>query len=347
MKHGTDAEECGASEEKHREQRGETRQGERGGHYILADERERRRAERRESLLNVRRAMSDVSVTPSMRGRVCVVTGASRGIGEATSRGLARAGATVVMLGRDRERLRDAVEGAQKEAASSGGQVASIVADLASLDAIRSAAREITQRFGAVHVLVNNAGVSAPRRRPSVDGIELTLAVNVLAPFLLTNELLPALRAGAPSRVVNISSVFARWANLDFQDLQGERRYSGDRAYLQSKLALVLLTHAFGDRLRGSGVTVLAVDPGLAVTDLLRDRWWWRARWLRPLWRSIFLAPDEAAEACVLAATSPALAEVTGEWIDRRGRHVHLRQRWREPGMAERVWRACETLTRA
>ena len=293
-------------------------------------------------------ATSDVSVV-SMRGRVCVVTGASRGIGAATSRALARLGATVVMLGRDRERLSRVVEQVREDAREARGQALPVIADLACFDAIRGAAREITDRFGAVHVLVNNAGVSVPRRRLSADGIELTLAVNVLAPFLITRELLPALRRGAPARVINVASVFARWggARIDFENLQGERRYSGDRAYLQSKLAMVLLTRAFAEHLRGTGITALCVDPGLAVTDLLRDRWWWRARWLRPLWRRLFLTPDEAAQANVLAATSPALAEAGGRWFDRRGREVRLPDRPRDPNVAERLWHVCEVLSSA
>lgn len=286
-------------------------------------------------------ATTDVSVT-SMRGRVCVITGASRGIGAATSRALARLGATVVMLGRDRDRMLRVVEQVREDARESRGEALPVIADLASFDAIRAAAREISERFGAVHVLVNNAGVSVPRRRLSANGVELTFAVNVLAPFLITRELLPALMRGAPARVVNVASVFARWARIDFENLQGERGYSGDRAYLQSKLAMVLLTRAFTEHLRGTGITPLCVDPGLAVTDLLRDRWWWRARWLRPIWRRLFLTPDEAAEASVLAATSPGLAESGGSWIDRRGREVRIPDRWRDPNVAERLWRVCE-----
>jgi NAD(P)-dependent dehydrogenase (short-subunit alcohol dehydrogenase family) len=292
--------------------------------------------------------MSDVSSPGSMRGRgrVCVVTGASRGIGEATARALAAQGATVVMLARDAERLARASDRAREHASRGGGQVIPVTADLASFDAIRSAAREIANRFGAVHVVVNNAGVSSGRRQVSADGIELTFAVNVLAPFLFTRELLPALRAGAPSRVVNVTSLFARWARIDFDDLQGERRYSADRAYLQSKLALVVLTQAFALRLVDTGVVPLAVDPGLAATDLLRERWWWRAHLLKPLWRRLFLTPDEAARATVNAATSRAFANAAGRWIDRHGRTVRVHHRWRDPDVIDRLWRTCDELSR-
>ena len=288
--------------------------------------------------------MSDVSSPSPLRGQVCVVTGAARGIGHATARALARRGATVVMVGRDRERLSVAAGQAGKESVHAGGYVVPIVADLASIESTRAAARQITERFGIVHVLVNNAGVSVPRRQLSADGVELTFGVNVLAPFVFTRELLPALRAAAASRIVNVTSLFARFARLDFDDLEGKRRYSGDRAYLQSKLALLLLTQAFAERFRGTEITALCVDPGLAATELLRERWWWRTRWLQWLWRRIFLTPDEAARAVVMAATSPTFANADGQWIDRHGHEVRLRSKWRDPAMAERLWRACEAL---
>src|SRR5206468_8721958 len=140
------------------------------------------------------------------------------------------------------------------------------------------------------------------RRTLSADGIESTLAVNHLAPFLLTQLLLPNLRAGSLGRVVTVSSSLARWGRIDFGDLQSERHYNGTRAYLQSKLANIMFTASLGERLAGSGVTAVCVYPGLVATDLLRERWWWRARWLRPLWRSIFLTPNEAGRAVVGAA---------------------------------------------
>ncbi|MFL5582191.1 MAG: SDR family NAD(P)-dependent oxidoreductase [Gemmatimonadaceae bacterium] len=299
----------------------------------------------RHSAMYAPAASAEGDAAGALRGRVCVVTGASRGIGEATARGLARRGATVIMLARDDERLSRAADRAHGDAEQGGGRVVPLVADLASLQAVRAAAQEIRARFGALHVLVNNAGVSAARRRLSADGIELTLAVNVLAPFLLAHELLPALRAGAPARIVNVASVFARWARMDFDDLQGVRHYSGDRAYLQSKLAIVLLTAALAERLRGTGISAVCVDPGLAATDLLRERWWWRAPGLRALWRRVFQSPVEAARASVLAATSPALADAGGRCVDRQGREVRGPRRWRDREAAERLWRACEELT--
>jgi NAD(P)-dependent dehydrogenase (short-subunit alcohol dehydrogenase family) len=226
---------------------------------------------------------------------------------------------TVVTLGRD--------------AASS-----TITCDLASLASIRTAAAQVVQRWPRIHLLVNNAGVQHLHRSVTADGLEVTLAVNHLAPFLLTALLLPALRAGTPSRVVTVSSSLARWGRVAFDDLQGSRRYNGTRAYLQSKLANIMFTRSLDERLRGSGVSAVCVYPGLVLTDLLRERWWWRARWLRPVWRALFLTPNDAASAVVAAATAEIRdssccygADGRAAAVPRQALDAHTRQRlWDE-----------------
>jgi NAD(P)-dependent dehydrogenase (short-subunit alcohol dehydrogenase family) len=250
---------------------------------------------------------------------VCVVTGASRGIGKSTAAALAARGATVVTLGRDPSRN-------------------TIACDLASFASIRAAAAEITARWRRIDLLVNNAGVQHLHRAVSADGIEATLAVNHLAPFLLTRLLLPALEAAAPARVVTVSSSLARWGRIDFDDLQQRRRYNGTRAYLQSKLANVMFTLSLGERLTTRGVSAVCVYPGLVATDLLRERWWWRAAWLRPLWRAVFLHPDAAAQAVVAAATAtPPGADCC---ITLGGRTVPAPRPARDPEQRRRLWDA-------
>ena len=215
---------------------------------------------------------------------VCVVTGASRGIGHATAAELRRRGATVVTVGRD--------------------PGSTFRCDLSSLSSIREAVVRIRDRYARIQLLINNAGVQHLRRTLSVDRFEDTLAVNHLAPFLLTHLLLPSLRAASTARVVTVSSSLARWGRLDFDDLQSERRYNGTRAYLQSKLANIMFTASLAERLEGTGVSAVCVYPGLVLTDLMRERWWWRARWLRPLWRALFLSPNDAAQRVIAAATA-------------------------------------------
>lgn len=256
---------------------------------------------------------------------VCVVTGASRGIGKSTAAALAARGATVVTVGRDPSR--NMVE-----------------CDLASFASIRRAAADITTRWPRIHLLVNNAGVQHRRRCVSADGIEATLAVNHLAPFLLTRLLLPSLAAAAPARVVTVSSSLARWGRIDFEDLQQTRRYNGTRAYLQSKLANAMFTLSLAERLTTQRVAAVCVYPGLVVTDLLRERWWWRAAWLRPLWRALFLHPDDAAQAVVGAATAPLPA--SGCCITLGGRAAAVPRPARNADQRRRLWDATVRLTR-
>jgi NAD(P)-dependent dehydrogenase (short-subunit alcohol dehydrogenase family) len=280
----------------------------------------------------------------SMRGRVSLVTGANRGLGRATSLGLARLGATVVMLGRDAAGLAAASADVRRE--SGNPDVSHIVADLAALASVRAAAGDIARRFTAIHVLVNNAGVNLARRIVSPDGIEMTFAVNHLGPFLLTNLMLPLLHAGAPSRVVNVTSWFERFGHIDFADLRGtRRRYRALGAYYQSKLANVLFTYELAERVAGTGITVNCVDPGLAATDLLRDRPWWSPAWLRQLWRTVLLSPDRAAQGVIHAASAPELAAVTGACFGTAGRVKRTSLRSRDVGVRKRLWEASVELT--
>ena len=282
----------------------------------------------------------------ALRGRVCLVTGANRGIGRATAAALARLGATVVMLARDARLAAAAREAVARE---SGNERVSVVpADLASFSSIRAAAGEVAARFEAVHVLVNNAGVNLARRQVSANGVELTLAVNHLAPFLLTHELLPLLRRGAAdggARVVTVTSEFERFGRVAFGNLQGERRYVGLLAYTQSKLANVLFTYELAARLAGTGVTANCVYPGLVATDLMRDRLLFRAPWLRALWGRVLLSPEAGAQASVYAASTPEVRGVTGRCFDRRGREVRTSRRSYEAAARERLWRVSEELT--
>jgi retinol dehydrogenase 14 len=279
----------------------------------------------------------------AMHGRVCLVTGANRGLGKATALGLARRGATVVMLGRDERRIASAR--AEVRLVSRNPNVSYVVANLAELASVRRAVDEIAHRHPAIHVLVNNAGVNLARRVVTPDGFEATLAVNHLGPFLLTNLLLTLLRAGAPSRVVNVTSWFERFGRIDFDDLHAQRRrYGALGAYYQSKLANVLFTYELADRLAGTGVTANCVDPGLVATDLLRDRIWWSPRWLRPLWGTFLLSPERAARAVVYVASSAGLADVSGRCFGVSGRQKRTSRRSRDVATRQRLWRVSAEL---
>jgi NAD(P)-dependent dehydrogenase (short-subunit alcohol dehydrogenase family) len=206
-------------------------------------------------------------------GKVVLVTGATAGIGRATAAALARQGAHVLVHGRDQRKAERAVEALRRETGS--GALEPVAADLERLDAVRELAQALQSRQPRLEVLLNNAGVFMQRRTLTADGLETTFAVNHLAPFLLTLLLLDTLQACPHARIVNVSSDTHRSARVDFDNLQGERRYDGYAAYALSKLGNVLFTLALARRLKAgaSQVTVNALHPGVINTNLLRAGW--------------------------------------------------------------------------
>ncbi len=188
------------------------------------------------------------SETRSMDHRICMVTGANSGIGKATAMGLAKIGATVVMVCRNRSRG----EGAMAEIkAESGNQAVDLMlADLSSLAAVRQLVEDFRDRYQRLQVLVNNAGTYFTKRHVTVDGLETIFVVNYLAPFLLTNLLLDTLESSAPARIVNVAGAYHTKGKIEFDDLQGERDYNGTRANNQAKLALVLFTYELAKKLQ-------------------------------------------------------------------------------------------------
>ncbi len=278
---------------------------------------------------------------PDLSGRVAVVTGANRGIGRSAAEGLARLGARVVLVCRRREDGEAAAEGIRAATGNDALEVAT--ADLASQAAIRALAADLVARHPAIHVLVNNAAVAPKARQVSPDGIELTFAVNHLAYYLLTRLLLPALRAGAPARVVSVSSRAHYDATLDFDDLFYERDYGGVRAYARSKLCNVLFTRELAHRLAGTGVTANCLHPGVIGTNLLLDWFPWQSV-TRPLLLRVLGTPEDGADTIVWLASAPEVAATSGRYFTRR--------RERRPGrlalddaLARRLWDESARLT--
>lgn len=278
----------------------------------------------------------------TMSGRFVLVTGATSGIGEATARALAANGATVAIVGRDEQR---AVAAQQRIRQAAGtDQVHVLLADLSSQREVRSLAQEVTKRFDRLDALVNNAGVDVGTRILTSDGLELTFAVNYLAPFLLSHLLLDLLKASNPSRIVNVASSAHRGGEIDFDDLQSEQRF-GQRAYNNSKLALVLFTFELAQRLKATGVTANCVDPGFVRTSLgatmpLGYRLAGMLMW------PIMSAPDKGADVTVRAVTSPELVDVTGSYF-KRGRRIETGPKTHDPAVAERLWQVSEKLVAA
>ena len=244
-----------------------------------------------------------------MSGRVCVVTGATAGIGREIALALANMGATVVIVARDTTRAARTAEEISR--AAHNPSVSWVLADFASLDSVRAGAAEIIRRHEMIHVLVNNAGVAKKHRTLSVDGIELTFAVNHLAPFLLTRELLPLLKAGAPSRIITVASAAEAHRPIDFDDLQSEKKYRGFTAYAKTKLMNVMFTYELSARLAGSGVTANCVHPGAVATDMLRQLPWWLYGLISPF----LLTPEQGAATPVYLASSPEVEGVSGDYF--------------------------------
>jgi retinol dehydrogenase 14 len=277
-----------------------------------------------------------------MSGKVCLITGGSSGIGKATALGLANKGASVVMVCRDRSRGEAA---ATEIIEKSGNELVDVMlADLSSQESIRQLAQDFADRYGRLHVLINNAGVFISRRTLTVDGIETTFAVNYLAPFLLTNLVLEVLKASAPARIVNVTSSGERSGTIDFEDLQGERKYGGIRAYNQSKLAMVLFTYELAKRLEGTGVSANCVHPGVVATNLGRGNGGFFG-FLTRLMRPFFSSPEKGAETPIYLASSPEVEGVSGKYFA-KGAEARSSERSYVEATGRGVWQVSEELTK-
>lgn len=276
-----------------------------------------------------------------MQGRVCVVTGASAGIGRATAMGLAQQGATVALVCRNRDRAeatRAAIRG------QTGNEAIDIfLADLSSRDEIRRLARELMAQYPRLDVLVNNAGVFNWNRETTVDGMETVFAVNHLAYFLLTQLLLEHLKSSAPARIINVASDAHRWGPLDLTDLQHERGYRPLLVYGRSKLCNILFTRELARRVQGTGVTVNCVHPGGVATRLGLNNGW-MATVIATMLKPFILTSEQGADTVLYLATSPDVENVSGGYF--------IKRRERQPSAAavddetaQRLWQASVELT--
>jgi retinol dehydrogenase 14 len=251
-----------------------------------------------------------------MADKVVLITGGTGGIGKATAIGLASIGARVGITGRDLARAEQAA--ADIRAASGNPAIDAFAADMTSQSEVRRLAVAVLDAYPRLDVLVNNVGGFWAHRHPTADGLERTFALNHLAPFLLTNLLLDRLKAGAPARVVTVSSSAQAMGRIEFDDLQGARAYSGQRAYSQSKLANVMFTNELARRIEGTGVTATSLHPGVVRTNFgAEDQAWYFAvvsRVARPLLKT----PAQGAETPIYLASSPDMDGVTGQFFANR-----------------------------
>ena len=245
-----------------------------------------------------------------IRNKTCMITGATSGIGRASALELAKMGAKLVLVCRNRERGEELV----REIRSDGGNAELMIADLESQDQIRKLASDFLATGSPLHVLINNAGVFNLKRSETPDHLETVFAVNHLAYFMLTMLLLERIKESAPSRIINIASDLHKRATMNFDDLGGERSFGGWSSYRQSKLANVLFTYELARRLQGTGVTVNCVHPGGVATNLAKNN----GALVNAAWKVIGLfmkSPESGARTQTYLAASPEVEGVTGKYF--------------------------------
>ncbi len=278
-----------------------------------------------------------------MSGRICMITGTTSGIGKATALGLAKMGATVVMVSRDEARGRAARNDIKKITANESIDL--IVADLSSQESIHNLSEDFRDKFQNLHVLINNAGLTAEHQTLSVDGIDKLFAVNYLAPFLLTNLLLDLLKASAPARVVNVSSGAHSFGRINFDDLQGKKR-SAMRAYGDTKLALQLFTNELARKLEGTGVTVNALHPGVVATNInSRDSSPFMLRLFWKILKPLMSSPEEGAQTSIYLASSPEVDGVSGKYFVKKKEKKSSKESYDE-SISQRLWQVSAGLTK-
>jgi retinol dehydrogenase-14 len=252
-----------------------------------------------------------VTENAAMTGRTVLVTGGTGGIGKATATGLAALGARVAITGRDRGRAEAA---AREIRAHDGPPVEVFVGDMSAQAEVRQLAAEVLAALPRLDVLVNNVGGFWGIRHVTADGLERMFALNHLAPFLLTHLLIERLIESAPARVVTVSSDAQRLGRIDFDDLQGERSWSGQRAYNQSKLANVMFTYELARRLRGTGVTATVLHPGVVRSGFGAEEPGRIQRLITPFMRFL-KSPEQGARTSIHLASSPEVEGVTGQFF--------------------------------
>ena len=279
-----------------------------------------------------------------MRGKTCLVTGGTSGIGKEIAAGLAVMGCSVVLVGRDTTRCENVAREIARRVEKQDPSISFLVADLASQSSIRTLAQEFRAKYQQLDILVNNAGVFKARRETTKDEIEYTFAVNHLAPFLLTNLLLDTLRASGNARIVTTSSIGHRGAKINFDDLQFERkRYSGIKAYGQSKLANILFTSELARRVEGSGITANCFHPGGVRTNLAQGNpWYYRLIWY--IVTPFLISAEKGADTGIYLASSPEVQSVSGRYFVKRKVAVPSSEA-RNRETALRLWDVSKGLT--
>jgi len=248
-----------------------------------------------------------------MKGKICLVTGATAGIGEATALLLAKLGASVVGVGRNPVKIENSIRMIKEK--SGNPDVVFLKADLSSQKDIRALAHQFKEEYGRLDILVNNAGATFTERQESIDGIEMTFALNHLGYFLLTNLLLDLLEKSGPARIINVSSSLHQMGKLDFGDIPFDNGYTRSKAYQRTKLANIAFTYELARRLSNQQVTVNAMNPGLVATNVGNAAGGFTAMVKGIVDRIGGITPEEGARTIIYLASSPEVSGVSGRYF--------------------------------
>jgi NAD(P)-dependent dehydrogenase (short-subunit alcohol dehydrogenase family) len=275
-----------------------------------------------------------------MKGKICMITGANSGIGKATAIGLAKLGASLVLVCRDQTRAENAI--AEIKEKTGNQSIDLILADLSSQKSVLDLVSEFSKKYDKLHVLINNAGVNLHKQIFTEDGIETTFAVNYLAHFMLCNLLLDKLKKTRSARILNVaSSVQAK--SIDFEDLYGDHHYSQWKAYSQSKLAVVLFTYEFARKIEGSGVSVNCLHPGFVKTNMVRK---YRpfVKYFYHLIGLFMLTPKRGAKTTIYLASSPEINGISGKYFKKRKERKSVNLSY-DKKVAKQLWDVSVKLT--
>ena len=277
----------------------------------------------------------------SMNSKIVLLTGATSGIGRETALGLAAKGATLVLVGRSREKLDRTIS--EITSRTGNQQIDSLICDLTSMESVRRLAQDFKAKYQRLDVLINNAGEIVGERRTTVDGHEYTLALDYLSHFLLTSLLLDIIKASAPSRIINVSSSAHMYGHINFDDLMGARKYGAMRAYGQAKLANLIFTYELARRLAGTGVTANALNPGLVRTNFGMGI---KGRWRIPLLlkQRLSMSARKGAETSIYLASSPDVAGISGKYFAKKKEKRSSKESYDE-SVAKRLWSESARLT--
>ena len=277
-----------------------------------------------------------------MAGKVCLVTGATAGIGIVTATALAAQGARVFVAGRNKQKAEAVVHAIQMK--TGNRSVEYLLADFSDLDQVHALTGAFKERSGRLDVLINNAGAFYNARHSTPLGVEMTFLVNHLAPFLLTNLLLESMSGNTPARIVNVSSEAHHQASMDFEDLGFKRRYFGIKAYARAKLANILFTYELVRRLGNSNISVNAVHPGHVATDIWKTNFSIFGPALKWIMGLFALTPEQGADNSIYLATSPDVADVTGKYFIKR-EAVQSSPLSYDETIAQKLWEVSESMT--